>query len=1033
MIECLSNQQNLTKRLRQSLVLFALVFMPIGAWAENYNIWIGDWTGYFDQQQNYHNQFVGVQVTSNNAADVLGDGTVSYADGILTLNGTTINGCIYSLGDLTIQLVGDNFISAVDSCAINCMNVTSAGILTLQGTGSLTMEGGTCISNFTTTLNNGLQYLFGSQNWFFTVIGTQLFSGGSGASDDDPYIITSAGELILLSKCINRGELTTKHFKIANDIDCTGVNNFEPIGSGAYPFDGFFDGNMKIISHLTCTTNANQPYTGFFGKIAGERVDNKKGIIKYIYLEKCTFEGGEHTGAIAGYLQKGEIWNCNIIDCTIKSGNYQNVSVGGIVGTHENGYVGNSRIIGREETEAANNGTVIYAVTSATGSSGSAKAGGLVGNIIIVDDEYAINGCSTEGNVDIKGSHAGTDCVVAAGGLFGGITPGNTDLKPRVDWNNVGTSKTISSEGDGNKIYAGAIAGQTRDAIELIGNFYYYDTKTLTKNNAATVEKSGYTQRGLGDGADDIVNNGAALKTQKLTLPASDADATYAPVAGTYYRVDGNDVYVSQHQDTKVMITPQKSDYVPTEVKVTYTDIYNNNKVETIIPAREKGKDDSYTYIFMMPDCDAVFNADIVYNKTYNLWINNTQVCEGNRNDILCDMIQWGTASFIYNPQNNNLIVTGYNYDKIESQIDEGLTIYLAPRRDCWLSSIAYTGKGNAPLTITTDGNYPGKLHLSNSDTPLPVISGFSRLTLEQNLIIISPEGIAYDGSNQKLATDNATIGVPLTPITRGKTIVPDGNRLKPESGSDDINKVVDDILYTLGNANNDTGDGYDDGGFIVINSVTTDQQAKTAAQDYAPGTDEYLDRFKGLTFMVPAGSGDIEFDMQTLEGYAMKVMVGDAMPVILEQAEKGKAKIKYNVSEPTYVYAYNAGKIGESNGARGVQKGKKTTVYIKIYTVGVNPKKVKSANPAGEASGGEYLGDTKWLEGQEIETDEEIEASKGDVNGDETANVADIIGIVNAIMGSHSPMFDKRAADVNSDGVINGDDIVNIVKKILK
>ena len=156
-------------------------------------------------------------------------------------------------------------------------------------------------------------------------------------------------------------------------------------------------------------------------------------------------------------------------------------------------------------------------------------------------------------------------------------------------------------------------------------------------------------------------------------------------------------------------------------------------------------------------------------------------------------------------------------------------------------------------------------------------------------------------------------------------------------------------------------------------------------------------------------------------------------MPVILEQAEKGKAKIKYNVSEPTYVYAYNAGKIGESNGARGVQKGKKTTVYIKIYTVGVNPKKVKSANPAGEASGGEYLGDTKWLEGQEIETDEEIEASKGDVNGDETANVADIIGIVNAIMGSHSPMFDKRAADVNSDGVINGDDIVNIVKKILK
>ena len=1031
MTECLSNQQNLTKRLRQSLVLFALVFMPIGAWATNYNIWIGDWTGYFDQQQVYHDQFVGVQVTSENAADVLGDGTVSYADGILMLKGTTINGCIYSLGDLTIQLVGDNFITAVDSCAIDCMNVTSAGKLTLQGTGSLTMEGGSGISNFTTTLNNGLQYLFGSQNGFFTVIGTQLFSGGTGTSDDDPYIITSAGELVLLSKCINRGELTTKHFKIANDIDCTGVNNFEPIGSGAYPFDGFFDGNNKTISHLNCTTSANQPYTGFFGIISGER--DEKGIIKCIYLENCAFEGGEHTGGIAGYLQKGEIWNCNIIDCTIKSGNYQNVSVGGIVGTHEYGYVGNSWIIGREESEAANNGTVIYAVTSSTASSGSAKAGGLVGNIIIVNGGYAINGCTVDGIVDIKGSHAGTDCVVATGGLFGGITPGNTNSKPRVDWNKVWTNNTISSEGDGNTIYAGAIAGQTRDAIELVGNFYSYDTKTLTKNNSATVEKSGYTQRGLGDGADDIVNNGAALKTQKLTLPASDADATYAPVEGTYYRVDGNDVYVSQRQETKVMITPQKSDYVPTEVKVTYTDTYNNNKVETIIPAREKGKDDSYTYIFMMPYYDAVFNADIVYNKTYNLWINDTQVCEGNRNDILCDMIQWGIPSFIYNPQNNNLIVTGHNYDKIESQIDEGLTVYLGPRRDCWLSSIAYTGKGNAPLTITTDGNYPGKLHLSNSTTTLPVISGFSSLTLEQNLVIMSPEDIAYDASNQKLASDNATIGVPLTPITVQKTIIPDGNRLKPESGSDDINKVVDDILYTLGNVNDSNGDGYDDGGFIVINSVTTDQQAVRITQAYTPGTNEYLEGFKGLTFMIPAGKGKIAFDVQTINGHAMKVMVGDAAPVIVESAEKGTVEIPYNVAEPTYVYAYNAGKVGDANSARSVQKGKMTTVHIKIYGTSVKPGKVKSANSAAEASGGEYQGETKGLEGQETETDEEIEASKGDVNGDETANVADIIGIVNALMGSHSPMFDKRAADVNSDGIINGDDIVTIVKKILK
>ena len=72
------------------------------------------------------------------------------------------------------------------------------------------------------------------------------------------------------------------------------------------------------------------------------------------------------------------------------------------------------------------------------------------------------------------------------------------------------------------------------------------------------------------------------------------------------------------------------------------------------------------------------------------------------------------------------------------------------------------------------------------------------------------------------------------------------------------------------------------------------------------------------------------------------------------------------------------------------------------------------------------------WLEGQDIETEEEIEASKGDVNGDENANVADIVGIVNDICDRHSATFDKRAADANGDTVVDAKDIVIIVNKIM-
>ena len=416
----------------------------------------------------------------------------------------------------------------------------------------------------------------------------------------------------------------------------------------------------------------------------------------------------------------------------------------------------------------------------------------------------------------------------------------------------------------------------------------------------------------------------------------------------------------------------------------------------------------------------------------YGLWVSDIQVTERNCKDILGDgsADQGKAASFQYVPSLNKLFITN-NTDNlsIRTTNDEGLTIYLAPNSTNAVGNIVYNGNGNATLTITTDGNYPGTLSLSANAN---VISGFSSLTLEQNLVIMSPEDIAYDGSNRRLATTAATIGAPLTPITKDRTITPDGNELKPESGSEDINKVVDDILYTLGNVNNSNGDGYDDGGFIVINTVTTDQQAVRVTQEFTPGANEYLEGFKGLTFMVPAGNGKIFFDMQTLDGYAMKVMVGDAAPVTVENTEKGIVEIPYNVAEPTYVYAYNAGKIGNTSSARGIQKGKMTTVHIKIYTIGVKTNKVKQSNSAAQASGGEYIGDTSALEGQEMETDEEIEASMGDVNGDETVNVADIVGITNAIMGRHSATFDKRAADVNGDGSVNAEDIIGIVNKII-
>jgi arabinan endo-1,5-alpha-L-arabinosidase len=56
-----------------------------------------------------------------------------------------------------------------------------------------------------------------------------------------------------------------------------------------------------------------------------------------------------------------------------------------------------------------------------------------------------------------------------------------------------------------------------------------------------------------------------------------------------------------------------------------------------------------------------------------------------------------------------------------------------------------------------------------------------------------------------------------------------------------------------------------------------------------------------------------------------------------------------------------------------------------------------------------------------------------GDANGDGTVNAADIVEVVNYIMGKPSDKFDAEAADANHDGTVNAADIVYIVNLIMK
>ena len=56
-----------------------------------------------------------------------------------------------------------------------------------------------------------------------------------------------------------------------------------------------------------------------------------------------------------------------------------------------------------------------------------------------------------------------------------------------------------------------------------------------------------------------------------------------------------------------------------------------------------------------------------------------------------------------------------------------------------------------------------------------------------------------------------------------------------------------------------------------------------------------------------------------------------------------------------------------------------------------------------------------------------------GDINGDESINIQDIIILINFILGTDDPDTGEfNAADINSDGVLNIQDIILVVNLIL-
>ena len=145
------------------------------------------------------------------------------------------------------------------------------------------------------------------------------FSEGNG-TQTNPYMITTAEELVYFSEKINTGEMNTGvHFALGADIDMTGVE-FSPIGNSAHRFSSYFDGRGFTISNLTPKLiyehfgyNANY-ICGFFGMVENAEIKN-------LCLENVnityTYESNYFTeiGILAACVYPTR--ECKITDCIV--------------------------------------------------------------------------------------------------------------------------------------------------------------------------------------------------------------------------------------------------------------------------------------------------------------------------------------------------------------------------------------------------------------------------------------------------------------------------------------------------------------------------------------------------------------------------------------------------------------------------------------------------------------------------------------------------------------------------------------------
>lgn len=158
-----------------------------------------------------------------------------------------------------------------------------------------------------------------------THTGCNVYSGATPIANGvvqkgDVYEISNAEGMFWFAdkvNNVNRRFFNEKTVKLVADIDLDN-RAWTPVGQSGTQFSGRFDGNGYAIKNLSVTEAegfADNDGVGLFGWVGED--GSAIGYVKNVKIVGASVTGHHYVGAIAGYLQFGEITGCSVENANI--------------------------------------------------------------------------------------------------------------------------------------------------------------------------------------------------------------------------------------------------------------------------------------------------------------------------------------------------------------------------------------------------------------------------------------------------------------------------------------------------------------------------------------------------------------------------------------------------------------------------------------------------------------------------------------------------------------------------------------------